>query len=167
MTPNSLLFSLLVKNNQFDKFQAMKLKEFSLTRFLGDTILAVWGTKGDVYNIANGLKLRKVLTTQKGTYKCLILEFLSSLEIVGEERLACSTRAGAILHFRPGNGARILDIVDFANIFGLKIKQSTTPESSFIRAQCWARISGSSIYNATNANDSLIHQPTIRYLRKF
>lgn len=64
-----------------------------------------------VYNMSNGLNLNKMLTIRKRTYKCLTLEFLSSLEIVGEERHGCSTRVEAILHFRFGNVASSLDML--------------------------------------------------------
>ena len=54
---------------------------------------------GGVNNIIDGLDMKKMLMMRKKTFKCITLEFLSSLEVTWEHRLACSTgvEAKAIL----------------------------------------------------------------------
>lgn len=108
-----------------------------------------------------------MLTMRKKTYLCISLEFLSSLEVTGEKRIQCSTGAKVVLQFRSGNVARSLDVFYFADIFGLKIERGTIPTDPSNLFSCWGKISGQNTYEAKNANNSLTHQPAIRYFRKF
>lgn len=43
----------------YNNFQALKIKEFALTLFVDESLLSLWGMKGDVNNIANGLHINK------------------------------------------------------------------------------------------------------------
>lgn len=71
---------------QSTRFKSLKAKEFARTQVADESLLSLWRIRGDVNNIANHLHVRKVLTIRKRTYKCIILEFLSSLEVTKGNR---------------------------------------------------------------------------------
>lgn len=79
---------------------------------------------------------------RKKTYLCISLEFLSSLEVIGEKRIQCSTGAKVVLQFRSGNVARSLDVFYFTDIFGLKIERGNIPTGPSNLFSCWGKISG-------------------------